>query len=177
MEELFGEQIPIQRATAFFYYRKGSNYCHIIHELKYNNGKEIGKTMGRDIASEIPGSGFFNDIDVIIPSPIHRDRIRQRGYNQSEWIAKGIAEVTNIPVNNKAMTRKAYKSQVNQSAFERWENVKDTFELHQPELFSGKHILIVDDVLTTGATITACASTFLPVQGVRFSVIILGKLN
>ncbi|MDR0745358.1 MAG: ComF family protein [Mediterranea sp.] len=174
IEKRFWGQIPIQRATAFFYYRKGSDYCNIIHELKYRGRKEIGTTMGRDMANEIQNSGFFNGIDVIVPIPLHRDRIRKRGYNQSEWIAKGIAEVTNIPVNNKAMARKTYSSQINQSVFERWENVKDTFELHQPELFSGKHILIVDDVLTTGATVMACASAFLPVQGVRLSIITLG---
>jgi ComF family protein len=174
IEKQFWGQIPIQRATAFFYYRKGSDYCHIIHELKYKECKEIGAVMGCYMANEIQHSGFFDDIDVIVPIPLHRDRIRRRGYNQSEWIAKGIAEITNIPVNSTAMSRKAYNSQINQSVFDRWENVKETFELHQPELFSGKHILIVDDVLTTGATITACALAFLPVQGVRFSVITLG---
>ena len=174
MEEPFWGKIPIQRATAFFYYRKESDYRNIIHELKYKGRKEIGTVMGCDMAHEIQNSGFFNGIDVILPIPIHHDRIRQRGYNQSEWIAKGIAEVTNIPVNNKAMTRKAYSSQTNQSVFDRWYNVKDTFELHQPEIFSGKHILIVDDVLTTGSTVMACALAFSSVQGVRFSIITLG---
>jgi ComF family protein len=173
IEEQFWEQIPIQRATAFFFYRKKSNYRYIIHELKYKGRKEIGAIMGREMANEIQDSGFFNDIDVIIPIPLHRDRKKWRGYNQSEWIAKGIAEATNIPVNSTAVTRKAYTSQVEQSTFNRWENVKNTFELHQPELFSGKHILIVDDVLTTGSTIKACASVFSSVQGVRFSVITL----
>lgn len=174
VEKRFWGQIPVERATAFFYYRKGSDYCNIIHELKYKGRKEIGTVIGRNVANEIQESGFFNGVEVIVPIPLHRDKLRQRGYNQSEWIAGGIAEITNIPVCNRAITRKTDSSQIGQSLFERWENVKDAFELHQPEQFSGKHILIVDDVLTTGATIVACASAFLPVKGVRFSVITIG---
>jgi ComF family protein len=177
IEERFWGLIPIQRATAFFYYRKGSDYCNIIYELKYKGCKEIGSALGSDMANEIQDSGFFDGIDVIVPIPLHRDRIRKRGYNQSEWIAKGIAEITNIPVNTGAVARKAYRSQVGQSVLNRWDNVKDTFVLQQPEMFTGKHILIVDDVLTTGATIIACAQAFLPVQGIRISIITLGMAH
>ena len=175
IEKQFWGQIPIERATAFFHYRKGSDYCNIIHELKYKGRKEIGIAIGHLMAGEVHNSSFFGDIDVIIPVPLHQDRIRQRGYNQSEWIAKGIAEVTNLPINNRAVVRTTSTgTQTSQSVFERWENVKHSFVLHKPEELQGKHILIVDDVLTTGATIMACASAFLAVEGVRFSVITVG---
>lgn len=175
IEKLFWGQIPVERATAFFYYRKGSDYCNIIHELKYKGRKEMGTTIGHYMAGEIQGCGFFDDIDVIIPVPLHRDRIRERGYNQSEWIAKGIAEVTDLPVNNRAVVRTTCTvSQTGQSVFERWENVKDTFALREPESFRGKHILIVDDVLTTGATVMSCASVFLSIDGIRLSIITAG---
>lgn len=175
IEKQFWGQIPIERATAYFHYRKGSDYCNIVHELKYKGRKEIGLTIGHLMAGEMLNSGFFNDIDIIVPVPLHKDRSRQRGYNQSEWIAKGIAEVTKLPINNRAVERTASTgSQTSQSVFERWENVKHTFVLRETEELRGKHILIVDDVLTTGATVKACASVFLPIEGIRLSVITIG---
>lgn len=127
------------------------------------------------MATEIRNSGFFNDIDVIMPIPLHRRKLRERGYNQSEWIARGIASVTKLPVDTVAISRKVYtSSQTNQSVFERWENVKDAFRIEHPEKYAGKHILLVDDVLTTGSTIVACASTFSGIENIRFSVITLG---
>ena len=176
IEKRFWGLIPIERATAFFYYHKGSDYCDIIHELKYKGRKEIGLFIGQYMAGEIQDSGFFTDIDAIIPVPLHRERMRQRGYNQSEWIAKGIAEVMNLPIDIRAVARIARTdSQTHQSASDRWENVKDAFVLQRdPEEFRGKHLLLVDDVLTTGATIMACASAFSSVEGIRFSVITVG---
>lgn len=174
IEKLFWGQIPIERATTFFFYQKGNSYCNIIHELKYRGGKHIGQTMGRYMANEMQGSGFFEDIDVIIPIPLHTKKLRKRGYNQSEWIAMGVSDITRIPIDNKAIVRKTYtESQTKQSASARLENVRDAFEALRPEQFAGKHILLVDDVLTTGATIIACASTLSHIEGVRFSVIAL----
>lgn len=175
IEKQFWGQIPIERATALFYYQKGSNYCNIIHDLKYKGRKQIGRIMGHYIAGEIQESGFFDNIDIIVPVPLHPKRFKKRGYNQSEWIAKGIADITHIPVNNYTITRKTYTdSQTSQTVFERRENAKDTFNIHRPEQFAGKHILLVDDVLTTGATVMACASVFSHIEGIRFSVLALG---
>lgn len=175
MEKLFWGQIPIERATAFCHYRKGSEFRNIIHKLKYKGRKDIGEVLGSYIANEIQDCGFLNDVDVIIPIPLHPGRFKSRGYNQSECIAKGIAGVTGIPVNNQAILRKTHtETQTGYSVMERWKNVKDAFEAHQPNDFTGKHILLVDDVLTTGATIMACASTLSNVKGIRFSVITLG---
>ena len=136
--------------------------------------KEIGAIMGRYMAAELIESGFFQGIDVIIPIPLHETKQRIRGYNQSEWIARGIAAVTGIPVDTEAVVRRKYtETQTRKSIFERWENVEGIFELHHAESLIGKHVLIVDDVLTTGATTVACASRIMEVEGIRISVLTL----
>ena len=124
--------------------------------------------------AELIESGFFQGIDVIIPIPLHETKQRIRGYNQSEWIARGIAAVTGIPVDTEAVVRRKYtETQTRKSIFERWENVEGIFELHHAESLIGKHVLIVDDVLTTGATTVACASRIMEVEGIRISVLTL----
>ena len=161
VEKLFWGKFPLERATSFFFYRKGSDFRQVLHQLKYGGQKEIGAIMGRYMASELQASDFFHGVDVIIPIPLHKKKQQIRGYNQSEWISRGIMAVTGIPVD----TQKA--------ALERWENVDGIFELHRSEYLAGKHILIVDDVLTTGATTVACASRLAEIEGVRISVLTL----
>lgn len=174
VELLFWGKFPLERATSFFYYRKGSDFRRILHLLKYGGQKEIGAIMGRYMAAELIESGFFQGIDVIIPIPLHETKQRIRGYNQSEWIARGIAAVTGIPVDTEAVVRRKYtETQTRKSIFERWENVEGIFELHHAESLIGKHVLIVDDVLTTGATTVACASRIMEVEGIRISVLTL----
>ena len=145
VELLFWGKFPLERATSFFYYRKGSDFRRILHLLKYGGQKEIGAIMGRYMAAELIESGFFQGIDVIIPIPLHETKQRIRGYNQSEWIARGIAAVTGIPVDTEAVVRRKYtETQTRKSIFERWENVEGIFELHHAESLIGKHVLIVD---------------------------------
>lgn len=142
--------------------------------LKYGGQKEIGAIMGRYMASELQASDFFHGVDVIIPIPLHKKKQQIRGYNQSEWISRGITAVTGIPVDTEAIIRrKNTETQTQKSALERWENVDGIFELHRSEHLAGKHILIVDDVLTTGATTVACASRLAEIEGVRISVLTL----
>ena len=125
VELLFWGKFPLERATSFFYYRKGSDFRRILHLLKYGGQKEIGAIMGRYMAAELIESGFFQGIDVIIPIPLHETKQRIRGYNQSEWIARGIAAVTGIPVDTEAVVRRKYtETQTRKSIFERWENVR-----------------------------------------------------
>lgn len=124
MEQLFWGKIPLERATSFFFYRKGSDFRQILHQLKYGGRKELGAIMGRYMASELLPSGFFKGIDVIIPVPLHKKKQQLRGYNQSEWIVRGIAAVTGIPVNTESVIRKKNtETQTRKSTFERWENV------------------------------------------------------
>lgn len=174
VEKLFWGKIPLERATSFFFYRKGSDFRQILHQLKYGGQKNIGAIMGRYMAAELQESGFFEDIDVIVPVPLHKKKQRLRGYNQSEWIARGIAAVTGIPIDIEAVVRhKNTETQTSKSSLERWENVNGIFELYHADPLTGKHILIVDDVLTTGATTVECASCLTKIEGVRISVLTL----
>lgn len=130
--------------------------------------------MGRMMACELLRSGFFETVDCIVPVPLHKKKQHLRGYNQSEWIARGLAAVTGIPMNVSAVVRaKNTETQTRKTLSERWENVQGVFLLLQPALFVKKHILIVDDVLTTGATTVACALAFSEVEGIRISVLTL----
>ena len=130
------------------------------------------------MASELQASDFFHGVDVIIPIPLHKKKQQIRGYNQSEWISRGIMAVTGIPVDTEAIIRrKNTETQTQKSALERWENVDGIFELNHADSLTGKHILIVDDVLTTGATIIACASRLAEVEGTRTSVLTLAMAD
>lgn len=174
VEKMFWGKIPLVRATSYMFYRKGGDYRHILHLLKYSGRKDLGYMMGRLVAADIRRNGFFEGIDIIVPVPLHPSRLRERGYNQSEYLAKGISEVTGIPVDVASIQRCVYThSQTKKSVYERWENVNGIFSVADKTVFSGRHVLIVDDVLTTGATITACADVLSDVEDVRFSVLTL----
>ena len=174
VERLFWGQIPLERATSFFFYEKGSDFRLILHRLKYGGQKEIGAIMGRYMAAELLSSHFFQGIDVIIPIPLHKKKQQIRGYNQSEWIARGITAVTGIPIDTESILRKKNtETQTRKSVFERRDNVEGIFELQHPETLAGKHILIVDDVLTTGSTTLACASCLVDVEDIRISILTL----
>lgn len=175
VEKMFWGKIPsLERATSFFFYRKGSDYRYILHQLKYGGQKDIGAIMGRYMAAELLESGFFEGVDVILPVPLHKKKQQIRGYNQSEWIARGIAAVTGISIDMESVVRqKNTETQTRKSFFERWENVEGIFQLHHAESLTGKHVLIVDDVLTTGATTVECASCLAEVEGIRISILTL----
>lgn len=175
MARLFWGQIPIERATAFFYYEAHAETANILYDLKYKNYPEIGEVMGRMFAREIESSGFFDGIDGILPVPLAKKRQHQRGYNQSQEIARGVSAITNLPVFNKVVRRTNYKgSQTSKGRWERNENVEGVFELSDATAIEGRHLLIIDDVVTTGATVIACAKELLKAPYVKLSVISLG---
>ena len=174
-EQLFWGRIPIVRAASYFFYTKGSRFKNLLYDLKYHDNKELGYFMGRNMAKELQPTAFFEGIDVILPVPLHPARKRKRGYNQSELIARGVSHVSGVPVDVLSLYREVNSStQTRKSTFERWENVEKVFALHPSCDFSNKHILLVDDVLTTGSTLVACASLFASYQNVRISVLSLG---
>ena len=176
MAQLFWGLMPIERAAAWLYYAPSTRTSQIIYDLKYHNKPDIGFCMGRTMTREFKDSGFFEGIDHIIPIPLAKERQRKRGYNQSAMIARGISRETGIPVEEQAVIRLHFEqSQTKLDRWERLKNVEQQFVADKPDSWAGKHILLVDDVATTGATIIACANALHPKQNnIRFSVLTLG---
>ncbi len=174
MAKLFWGQIKLEKATALFYYEAHAETAKILYELKYKNHPEIGVVMGRMMAKELMRSGLFDDIDAIVPVPLAKKREWQRGYNQSLELAKGVSEVTGLPIANLVIRRtKFVGSQTQRGRWERNENVAHVFELVD-ENISGQHLLLIDDVVTTGATVIACAKEMQKASNVKISVLALG---
>jgi ComF family protein len=172
--KLLWGKMPIERASAFLYYSKGGDVRDVLFQLKYYGNQRIGTFLGRCMAKELSASGFFEGIDGIVPVPLHHKKRKARGYNQSELLAEGISSVVGIPVLKDVLRRRQYTdTQTRKSNYERWSNVMDVFEGVSPERLSGKHLLLVDDVLTTGATLVACADALKEAEGLRISVLTL----
>jgi ComF family protein len=170
--QLFWGRCLIEKAAAFSFYNKGSRIRNLIHNLKYKGIREIGYELGRIYALSLKSSGFTNDIDLIIPVPLHPSKKRIRGFNQSDSISSGIADVTGLNVDTDSLARTTVsETQTRRSRYERWTNVEGIFHVTDPEIIRNKHILLVDDVITTGSTIESCANELLKIEGVRVSVV------
>ena len=175
MAQLFWGLAPIEKAAALFYYHPHSETAQLVYRLKYNNRPDIGEDMGRVMANELQATDFFSDIDVLLPVPLASKRLRQRGYNQSEQLAIGISDITHLPIVSKVLRRKHFQqSQTTLNRWQRQENVTDTFQLKEEHLLQGKHVLLIDDICTTGATLIACANVLKTIEGIRISVLTLG---
>lgn len=158
LARMFYGKVGLKAVTACFFFSKEGKVQHLIHELKYKGNGDAGVFLGQELGKTLKEAPLFQGLDYLIPVPLHPKRERQRGYNQSMMIAQGINEVTGIPIGDKFLIRSVNTStQTHKTKEERWENVKDIFELRHPERLEGKYVLLVDDVLTTGATIEACA--------------------
>ena len=169
--KIFWGRVPIHSAAAFYGFNKGGKVQQIIHQLKYNGHKQIGITIGKWYGHELLYCDDFNTADTVIPVPLHPKKQKKRGYNQSDYFAEGLAESMNITADLTSLYR-AYESdsQTKKSRFSRWQNVETIFKLRNAENLSGKHVLLVDDVVTTGATLEACAHTLLKVPDVKVSI-------
>lgn len=171
----FWGRVPVEMAASAFYYRKGELLPRLIHQLKYKNRKDVGLFLGRLTGRLIKASPLFPDPEVVVPVPLHPRKLRIRGYNQCELLAAGISEVTGIPVNTEALIREVFNpSQTRKGRFERWENVAGIFRVINPDTFVNQHILLVDDVITTGATLEACCLPLLQIPGCSASIITVG---
>ena len=147
----------------------------IIHHLKYKGMKEVGYEMGKHFGAAIKQAQHFEEIDLLVPVPLHKNKLRQRGYNQSYWIAKGMGEIMNKPVETESIKRNVEtNTQTRKARYERWENVEHIFKLKNEQLIRDKHILLVDDVVTTGSTLEACASALLKAENTKVSIATLG---
>ena len=175
IEKVFWGKVEIERATSYIYYHKNSPYNNIIHYLKYKNRPEPGERLAFIAAKEIAETGFFDGIDAIVPLPLSKKKLKERGYNQCDYIAAGISRATGIPVLKGAVVRTtANETQTHKNRDERWKNVEGIFALDRPQDIEGKHVLLVDDILTTGATLASCAKTIQAGCNCRISVFTLG---
>ncbi len=155
-------RLPLAHAMAFLKFRKTGVVQHLLHQLKYNNHPEVGIRLGKIYGKELADSGYGKDFDLIIPIPLHPSRKRRRGYNQSAKFAEGLSSSMQIPWDESIAERKIKtKTQTRKTKIERWENVKDVFFIKHPEKIVNKRILLIDDVITTGATLEACGHQLL----------------
>ncbi|WP_372774409.1 ComF family protein [Mangrovibacterium sp.] len=174
MEQLFYGRVSVDRACAFFEFKKGSEYQNILHELKYRGQKELGSYMGKRFGMSLKKDNDLQSADYICPVPLHPKKERKRGYNQSFHIALGLSESLGIPLDNTNLIRATHTStQTRKSRWERWQNVDGIFCLRDPTKFADKHLILVDDVVTTGATLEACATTIHGQCKARISVLTL----
>lgn len=174
MEQLFRGKIDIDSAFALFYSSPHSPYRNLLHYIKYHDGKACARYLGQLYARELCADNRLDGIDTLIPVPLHRARLRERGYNQSEWIARGIADVSGIAIDTHSLVRRKHNpSQTRLSLYDRWLNTRDIFALSPRYSCTGRHILLVDDIVTTGATLLACAQALQAAQPASLSLLTL----
>lgn len=171
LAQMFYGQMPFNAVMAEFFFSKTGKVQHLIHGLKYHHCRENGIFLGQEIGKSLLKAPDYQGIDFIIPIPLHPKKEKLRGYNQSHVIAEGIHEIMNVPIAEKSLVRSVFTdTQTKKSREERYQNVKDIFELKKPEQLQGKHVLLVDDVLTTGATLMSAGKALLHAEGIKISV-------
>ena len=157
VEKIFWGRLPIVSATAQYYFIKESLMQHLMHQLKYKGNRELGKQLGRLMGHDLQKTGRFNKVDFLVPLPLFASKEKRRGYNQATILCEGISEVLNTEIARDVIIRTQYTdTQTKKGRIERWQNMEGKFELVKPEKIRNKNILLVDDVITTGATLEAC---------------------
>jgi ComF family protein len=170
VEKIFWGRLPLAGATAQFYFTKESLMQHLMHQFKYKGNKELGLQLGKMMGAQLLQSGRFN-ADGLIPLPLFPAKEKRRGYNQATVLCRGMAESMNLPVWDNVIIRPQHtETQTKKGRIERWNNIDGKFILSAPETIAGKHALLVDDVVTTGATLEACGSELLKAEGVQLSI-------
>ena len=175
MEQRFAGQIPLGHACAPFFYTRDSGLASLIHDFKYRGFSRLAVMLGRHGAGLLKPSGFFRHTDIILPVPLHWTKKHKRGYNQSEMLARGISEATGIPVGKNLRAARAHRTQTSLNPIERMENTKGVFRVDKADRLSGKTVLLVDDICTTGATLLAAGDAVArAAAGVRLNIFTLG---
>ncbi|MGZ3749913.1 MAG: ComF family protein [Mucilaginibacter sp.] len=167
----FWGKINLEAAYAMCYFTKGGKMQQLMHQFKYRGIKKIGNLLGNIAGGQLAKSTAFNSVDLIIPVPLHKSRLRKRGYNQSTCFAEGLSQKLGAAVmeNNLVRTRST-ETQTHKSRFSRFENMQQVFVIQNPEALVNKHVLLVDDVVTTGSTLEACGAELLKIQGLKLSI-------
>lgn len=175
----FAGKVPINFVVSYLYFTKGGVAQKLIHQLKYKGKKETAKQLGLWYGYQLKQEcSLLNNVDYLVGVPLHKSRERQRGYNQADWLASGLAEALQIPNRTDVLARTEFNgSQTRKNRFERWENVKSVFATKLPQDVNGRRIVIVDDVLTTGATIEACAMELQKAGAASIGVITLAVVK
>ncbi len=171
IEKIFWGRIPVTAAHSQFYFSKESLIQHLIHQLKYKNHMAIGFYMGELMGNSLLQSGRFNTIDYLVPLPLYSDKEKKRGYNQSTIICNGVSAAMQVPVLTGNVSRQRFTAtQTRKHRTERWKNVEGSFNINNPDAMMGKRILLVDDVITTGATLEACGSILTQIEGLQLYI-------
>ena len=170
VEKMMWGRLPLVNAAAAYYFVKESLMQHVIHQFKYKGNRELGVQLGRMMGKYIMQSGRFNT-GALVPLPLFPDKEKRRGYNQAFVLCEGMAEVMQVPVLNDAVIRPQHtETQTKKGRVERWKNMDGKFVLHNRESISNKHVLLVDDVITTGATLEACGRELLKGENTKLSI-------
>ncbi len=171
MEQLFAGKTPIERAAGCFWYERANRYSQILQSIKYRKMPALGEWLARQYGRDLAAAGFFEGIDAVIPIPLHSSKLARRGYNQSLYIARGLASAASLPVLDVVTAAKPHSSQTRKGNYARYLNVRGIFAIAHPEKLAGKHVLLVDDVVTTGATLLSCAEMLhAHVDGIKISL-------
>jgi len=167
----FWGKVNIHAAAAYYYFSKGEKIQHLVHQLKYKGNKAVGNFVGEMYGVDLKRSTLFSSVEIVVPVPLHASKLRKRGYNQSDFFAEGLSRSMEIPFSAHALKRNlATETQTRKHRYERFENVDRVFEVDKPELLKGKHVLLVDDVITTGSTLTSCAEIILDLPETKVSI-------
>lgn len=179
VEKIFYGRVKIESAFSLLYFSRHQLVQRLIHQFKYGGNKKLGEFLGQLMGFALQKNSRFDTLNILIPLPLHADKEFKRGFNQAEILCKGIQQVTGLPIaENISVTREKFtETQTKKHRAERWQNVENSFAVHNPGLLINTHALIVDDVVTTGATLESCAMAMQHIDGIKVSIATLALAN
>lgn len=171
LNKVFWGRVNLEMAASYLYFQKGGVVQHLLHQLKYQDHPEVGVMIGKWYGQDLNHADEFKNADLIVPVPLHRRKLGKRGYNQSQMFAEGLHSAMKAKLETECLYRKVHsQTQTRKARYNRWENVENIFSVKNSHKLEGRHILLVDDVVTTGATLESCAQSLLAIPGVKISV-------